>query len=383
MVDGWFGWAECGFANIEGYIKEMRTRYSNFRSLDFDDVHITSNDFSDIESRAEVNLVSTFRLRNQVLDGIPIVASNISETGTFKMAEALARHKIFTCLNKHYSYGELYDFFHTYDWAKQYCFISSGFDEYDKVKELYLGGFVNKIVFDVANGNMRKFQDLIGRARRLMPDCIIVAGNTISPKVTKGLIEAGADFCKVGVGGSVLCATRNKTGYGRGQLTAVDDCAEAAREVNGMVMSDGGSREPQDLGKAFCAGSKFVMIGSMLAGTDESNVRWYSKKCRDLYNSLTGNIDILNNEITLEQLKKEGGGYCYLHGEASKTKQEKRSGSIPSYGTSEGNDVYTDYKGPVDNIVKDILGGLRSLGAYLGASHISQFQNKAIFEVKG
>ncbi len=139
--------------------------------------------------------------------------------------------------------------------------------------EALLAAGVDILVVDTAHGHQEKMIEAlaaVGRARHVAPGVPVVAGNVVTAAGTLDLIEAGADIVKVGVGPGAMCTTRMQTGVGRPQLSAVVDCAAAAREEGRWIWADGGVRHPRDVAIALAAGAGAVMIGSWFAGTYES-----------------------------------------------------------------------------------------------------------------
>jgi GMP reductase len=166
------------------------------------------------------------------------------------------------------------------------------------------------------------------------------------------LLLAGADIVKVGIGPGSVCTTRIKTGVGYPQLSAIIECADAAHGLGGQIISDGGCTCPGDLAKAFGAGADFVMLGGLLAGHDES-----------------GGEIVENN-----------GRRCLLfYGMSSQTAMDKHSGGVADYRASEGKTVHVPYRGPVEETVKDLLGGLRSACTYVGARKLKELTKRTTF----
>ena len=174
--------------------------------------------------------------------------------------------------------------------------------------------------------------------------------------MTEELILNGADIVKVGVGSGSVCTTRIQTGVGYPQLSAVIECADAAHGVGGYIMADGGCCCPGDISKAFGAGADFVMLGGMLAG---------HKEC--------------SGEIIQEGIAPEGRQYKQFYGMSSAIAMNKYSGGVANYRSSEGKTVRVPYKGPVEETVKSILGGVRSACTYMGARTIKQMPKCATF----
>jgi GMP reductase len=166
------------------------------------------------------------------------------------------------------------------------------------------------------------------------------------------LLLSGADIVKVGIGPGSVCTTRIKTGVGYPQLSAIIECADAAHGLNGQIISDGGCKIPGDVAKAFGAGADFVMLGGMLAGHTESG----------------GDL-----------VEENGKQYKLFYGMSSETAMKKYAGGVAEYRASEGKTIRMPYRGPVDNTVLDILGGLRSTCTYVGAAYLKELTKRTTF----
>ncbi|KXK12098.1 MAG: inosine-5'-monophosphate dehydrogenase [Chloroflexi bacterium OLB14] len=216
------------------------------------------------------------------------------------------------------------------------------------------------IVVDIAHGDSHLEIEMIKNIRKHFPQAQIIGGNVATADGTKRLIDAGVDAVKVGVGPGSICITRQVAGSGVPQLTAVIESAKVAKESGIPVIADGGIRFPGDVAKAIAAGASTVMIGSMLAGTDESpgmmmTRRGHKYKASRGMASLTANI---------ERNKREGNDL---------TKEE-----IEDY-VAEGVEAAVPYRGKVREVLTQLVGGLQSGMSYSGASSIEEFQEKAIF----
>ncbi len=216
------------------------------------------------------------------------------------------------------------------------------------------------IVVDIAHGDSLLEIEMIKNIRKHFPQAEIIGGNVATADGTKRLIDAGVDAVKVGVGPGSICITRQVAGSGVPQLTAVIESAKVAKEYGIPVIADGGIRFPGDVAKAIAAGASTVMIGSMLAGTDESpgmmmTRRGHKYKASRGMASLTANI---------ERNKREGNDL---------TKEE-----IEDY-VAEGVEAAVPYRGKVREVLTQLVGGLQSGMSYSGASSIEEFQEKAIF----
>jgi IMP dehydrogenase len=216
------------------------------------------------------------------------------------------------------------------------------------------------IVVDIAHGDSHLEIAMIENIRRHFPEAQIIGGNVATADGTKRLIEAGVDAVKVGVGPGSICVTRQVAGSGVPQLTAIIECAEAARPAGIPIIADGGIRHPGDVAKAIAAGAQTVMIGSLLAGTDESpglvmTRRGHRYKASRGMASLTANI---------ERNKREGNDL---------TREE-----IEDY-VAEGVEAAVPYRGRAREVLTQLVGGLQSGMSYSGARSIEEFQQKAIF----
>ncbi|HJS19895.1 MAG TPA: IMP dehydrogenase [Anaerolineales bacterium] len=216
------------------------------------------------------------------------------------------------------------------------------------------------IVVDIAHGDSQLEIEMIQNIRRHFSAAQIIAGNVATADGTKRLIEAGADAVKVGVGPGSICITRIVAGSGVPQLTAVIECAEAAREYGIPLIADGGIRQPGDVAKALAAGAHTVMIGSMLAGTDESPGMVMTRRGHR-YKASRGMASL---EANIERNKREGNDL---------TQEE-----VEDY-VAEGVEAAVPYRGKAREVLTQLVGGLQSGMSYSGAHSIEEFQQKAIF----
>ncbi len=216
------------------------------------------------------------------------------------------------------------------------------------------------IVVDIAHGDSHLEIEMIQNIRKHFPNAQIIAGNVATADGTKRLIDAGADAVKVGVGPGSICITRQVAGSGVPQLTAVIECAEAARPYGVPVIADGGIRQPGDVAKALAAGAQTVMIGSMLAGTDESPGMIMTRRGHR-YKASRGMASL---EANIKRNKREGNDI---------TQEE-----IEDY-VAEGVEAAVPYRGKAREVLTQLVGGLQSGMSYSGAHSIEELQEKAIF----
>lgn len=334
--------------------------------LDFRDVLIRPKR-STLNSRSEVSMSRTFKfsLPSGLMQwtGVPIVASNMDTIGNWGVAEQLASFDAITAIHKYYNINQWKDanvlagnlsnnIMYTMGMGKD------NFAEIDKAQQIInLYPSIRFICIDVANGYTEKFVKYVSTIRGLFPHQAIIAGNVVSREMTEALLLAGANIIKIGIGPGSVCTTRKVAGVGYPQLSCIMECADAAHGLNGYVLSDGGCTCPGDVAKAFGAGADFVMIGGMFAGTDEAG-----------------------GETMMHEL--EGCMYPYakrFYGMSSDTAMEKYSGGVATYRASEGKTVDVPYVGPVSDVMKSILGGVRSACTYVGADKLKDLPKRTTF----
>lgn len=325
--------------------------------LDFKDVLIRPKRTS-LASRSQVCVERTFTFANskQTWTGVPIVAANMDTVGTFAVAEVLSKKKCITAMHKHYTKEEWTT------WASgsgrealPFVAVSTGILTADLTKLSSILEAVPEIKFicvDVANGYSEVFVQCIRDVRKRWPQHTIMAGNVVTKEMAEELVFSGADIIKVGIGPGSVCTTRKQTGVGYPQLSAVLECADAAHGLKGHIVSDGGCTCPGDICKAFGAGADFVMLGGMLAGHDESG----------------------------GEIIQEGEDFFKVfYGMSSDTAMKKHAGGVAEYRSSEGKTVKVPYRGPVDETMRDILGGLRSACTYVGAAELKELPRRTTF----
>ncbi len=218
---------------------------------------------------------------------------------------------------------------------------------------------VDVIVVDTAHGHSVGVLHQIKKIKKSMPELQIIGGNIATSDGTKALIDAGADCVKVGIGAGASCTTRIVAGIGVPQLTAVMDCVDEAKKANIPVIADGGIRYSGDISKAIAAGADTVMLGSILAGMDESPGEFILFEGRQ-YKSYRGMGSL--------GAMQDGDGSRYFQ---NNTEDKKL---VP-----EGIEGIVPYRGSVKNTIHQLMGGLRSSMGYCGGNDISDFQKKAEF----
>jgi IMP dehydrogenase len=245
------------------------------------------------------------------------------------------------------------------------CAVGINGDPGTKAKALLAMG-VDALVIDTAHGHQTRTLRAIEEVRAVAGDVPIVAGNVVTAEGTRQLVEAGADIVKVGVGPGAMCTTRMMTGVGRPQFSAVVECADEARRLGAHIWADGGVRYPRDVALALAGGAANVMFGSWLAGTYESAADTLRDPDGRLYKESFGmasNRAVKNRsrtESAFDRARKE------LFEEGISTSR-----------------MYLDPERPsVEDIIDQIVAGVRSACTYAGAATIDQFHERAVVGVQ-
>lgn len=318
------------------------------RGLTFDDVLLMPR-HSTISSRRHPQLES--RLTKKTTIKVPIISANMDTVTGEEMAIKMAQMG---------AVGILHRFMSPQDQVAQLkrikaasgatpVAVSIGVKEegMERAKMLVEAG-ADILTLDIAHGDSVMMLETLDFVRKTFPHVQIIAGNVATPEGTRTLIEHGADAVKVGIGPGSMCTTRIITGCGVPQLTAIALCVAEARRHNVPVIADGGIKTSGDIVKAFAAGAETVMLGSMLAGCNETP-----------------------GEIV--------GGKKKYRGMASKDAQVSWRGELPTGMAPEGESRLIPCKGSVENIILELTGGLRSGMTYLNASTIAEINQNARF----
>jgi IMP dehydrogenase len=219
---------------------------------------------------------------------------------------------------------------------------------------------VDLVVVDTAHGHSKRVLEAVNRIKRLSNAVQVVAGNVATGEGAKALIDSGADSIKVGIGPGSICTTRIVAGVGVPQLTAIMDAVEVAHKTDTPVIADGGIKYSGDLAKALAAGADCAMVGSLLAGTDETPGEVFLYQGRS-YKSYRG----------------MGSVTAMARGSADRYFQQDINDTLKL--VPEGIEGQVGYKGPVSAVLHQLAGGLRAAMGYVGAADISEFHDKAQF----
>lgn len=225
---------------------------------------------------------------------------------------------------------------------------------------------VDVLVLDTAHGHQSKMLEVVEAVRAACPDSKLVAGNVVTTEGTRQLIEAGADVVKVGVGPGAMCTTRMMTGVGRPQFSAVVECSDEAARLGRHIWADGGVRFPRDVALALAGGSANVMVGSWLAGTHEAAADGLRDTDGRLYKESFG---MASNRAVKNRTKTES--------DIERARKELFEEGIST------SRMYLDPERPgVEDIIDQIVAGVRSACTYAGASTIPEFHERAVVGVQ-
>lgn len=365
--------------------------------LDYSDVLIVPQTTT-INHRGEVEVVRHFKQLEPDLGMgyirefkcCPIMNANMTQTGTFEVAKALRFNDMIACIHKFYTSEEINKFFDESGYEGVTFFITVGLrnrdDELQKLEDC--SEHMWSILIDVPNAYIPDVESFVKEVRYHFPDRIIAVGNVCTGDRTQELIKAGANIVKVGIGPSGVCRTRHTTGCGRPQLSAVIECANAAHQVGGLIIADGGFTMPGDLCKAFVAGADICMSGSMFAGCDEAAGEIIEKMYRtneyDCYyerkEKLIDGFTVIDEIPFPNKPIYETKKFKEYYGMSSFRAQCENYGKKTTTGTSEGVEgKLIPYTGPIVDTINNIKGALRSCGSYIGAKNIKSFSRQGSF----
>ena len=312
----------------------------------FDDVLLEPL-YSDIRSRSEVSLESTFRIAGTKEKlSLPIFSAPMDKVTEAEMASALSKAGAMGIVHRYNSIEEQSKI--VFDASKD-GFVGAAVgvtdDFMERTHSLVENG-VSMICLDVAHGHHVMVKEALTKIKSSFSNLHVMAGNIATLEAFNDLADWGADSIRCGIGGGSICTTRIQTGHGKPTLQTVIDCSKSDRDV--LLVADGGIKTSGDIVKCLAAGADMVMLGSMLAGTDESPG------------------EIIN----------ENGRKCKVYrGMASKEAQFDWRGRTASL---EGVASVIPYKGSVIDVVRDLEKGIRSGLSYSGCRSLSEFRNASV-----
>ena len=326
-------------------------------SLTFDDVALVPQYSSVLPHET----ITKTELNKNLKLNIPLLSSAMDTVTESKMAIAIAKsgglgiiHKNLNPKNQAQEVKKV---------KKNNIFVGAAVGtnekDIDRVYKL-LESKVDLIVVDTAHGHTKKVLTIIDKIKKISKKTIVCAGNIATGKAAKFLADSGADIVKVGIGPGSICTTRLVTGIGVPQLSAVLDVKKALKNYKTKIISDGGIKFSGDIAKAIAAGADAVMIGSLFAGTEESPGKIFKHKGK-LYKNFRG--------MGSEGAMSAGSADRYF---------QKKNKNISKY-VPEGVEGIVQFKGPVNKIIYQLIGGLRSSMGYMGSKTIKDLQKKCEF----
>ncbi|MCD6055382.1 MAG: guaB [Gammaproteobacteria bacterium] len=316
------------------------------KAYTFDDVALVPQ-FNNVPSRTEPSLKTWLTRKRQIEN--PLLAANMDTVIGETLADCLLKNGTYPIFHR------FTDFSAQEAWVKKYhdkTFISAGIHHLDEVRKLLDLGAMG-VCIDVAHGHSKIMLNFIEELKRTHPDKEIIAGNVCTAMAYHDLVNAGADAVKVGIGPGAACTTRLVTGFGVPQFTAIYECAAMAKKLKVPVIADGGIRNSRDVVLALAAGACTVMLGKLFAATAESAA----------------------------PKEKEANGVLKTkyRGQASEDFQRDFYGGLKSKTVAEGVNFKLTVSGSAQELIDQLLGGLRSGLTYGGARSIQELQNKAEF----
>ncbi|MDB9746577.1 IMP dehydrogenase [Candidatus Pelagibacter sp.] len=327
-------------------------------ALTFDDVTLSPKYSEVLPSEVDTSI----KLTNNLKLKIPLLSSAMDTVTESRMAIAVANAGGIGVIHRNLEIKKQIEEIRKVKKKKLLvgAAVGAGPKELLRAKEILKEG-VNLIVVDTAHGHTKKVSEIVKYIKKIKDKKIaLCAGNVATPEAAKFLLKLGVDIIKVGIGPGSICTTRLVAGIGVPQLSAILSVRDGIKNKKVKIIADGGIKYSGDLAKAFAAGADAVMIGSLLAGTDEAPGK-IIKKNGKLFKSFRGmgSVGAMN--------KGSADRYFQL-------KQKDMSKYV-----AEGVEGYVKYKGDVGNILYKLIGGLRSSMGYLGSKQIKYLRNKPQF----
>ena len=327
-------------------------------SLTFDDVTLIPQ----YSSVLPFETITTAKISNKLSLKIPILSSAMDTVTESKMSIALAKaggigviHRNMNIKNQIFEIKKI---------KKHGCIVGAAVgtstQEYERAKQI-LKQDIDLIVIDTAHGHTKKVREIIKKIMKIKPKkTSICAGNIATAEAAKFLINLGVDIVKVGIGPGSICTTRLIAGIGVPQLSAIMNVKKGIGKSKATIIADGGIKFSGDIAKALAAGADAVMIGSLFAGTDES----------------PGKL-IKRNGVLFKNFRGMGSLGAMNRGSADRYFQKKQKDT--SKYVAEGVEGFVKYKGPVDKILFQLVGGLKSSMGYLGSPKVTDLRKKPKF----
>ena len=334
------------------------------KQLGFEDVLIRPAR-SDINSRSEVDVFRTFSKEGRhEFSCIPVCCANMGSIAVPGMAKIFVRKGLLCAMEKHIPYVELRKMYNELVDMEMRDGVRSGTyrnrialsigtkEDFTVLNGIDVEFGLSIINIDVANGYMTSLQDRVRKVRMMFPRAWIIAGTVVTGDIVTDLLNCGADIIRCGIGQGAQCKTRLVAGVGRPSVSMLEECTDAAHQIHGYTMNDGGCTCPGDICKALGL-ADFTMVGSMFSGADEASG---------------------------ETVEVDGKKFKKFAGMSSEYAQNKYfNGFRGDYRSSEGRQVLVESSGPLEKTIDHILGGIRSCFAYCGCHKMKHWQKHCVF----
>jgi IMP dehydrogenase len=329
--------------------------------LTFDDVLIVPAESSVLPAQASTRT----RLTRTIALDIPVVAAAMDTVTEARMAIALAREGGIGVIHRNLPVeaqaAEVEDVKRSGGDLLVAAAVGTGPEGLERASAL-VAAAVDVLVVDTSHGHSQGVLETVGELKS-RHDVQLIAGNVATPEGAQALVDAGVDAIKVGMGPGAICTTRVVAGIGMPQVTAVYDCAQVAAERDVPVIADGGIRSSGDIAKAIVAGADTVMLGGLLAGVDESP--------GDIVDSEGGRFKEYRGMGSLGAMRARYGSDRYFQGDVEDVRK-----LVP-----EGIEGRVPYKGPLADLVHQLVGGLRQAMGYCGAPTIDELKQARFVRV--
>lgn len=357
--------------------------------LDFDDVSIQPKR-SSLNSRSEVDVWRTFKWTSNAgnkheLCCKPMISAIMTTVGTPKMAYELVMRGYLASIEKHVGFDDIHALYsklekiaknegkNEYFYTDKICLcvgLNDSLHTIEKIKKVHK---VNIVHVDCPNAYIPNFKTRVKEVRDLLPEAFMIAGVVVTSDLVIDLINLGVNCASLFICAGSVCKTTERTAVRRPLLSTIVDCADAAHQQNAYVLASGGIRGCHDACIAFGAGCDILMTGSLLAGTDEADgeviSKWY--KSSEVERIVDG-ISVSYKPIFIERKFKK------YFGMASKYAM-KLYGTDGSYKTDEGRMKLVPYVGPLDDVLQQLEGGLKSMMVFIGAKNMKEVPKKTTF----
>jgi IMP dehydrogenase len=328
----------------------------------YDDVALVPQ-FNNILSRTEPDLTSWLTKNTTI--GMPLIPANMDTVISAELAKVMIANGGLPIFHRFCPLEEQIKFVQSYP---DKCYVSLGVNNVENLKPLFEAG-AKGVCIDIAHGHSLVVMNLIREIKSTFPDKEVIAGNICTPMAYNDLVNAGADCCKVGIGGGSACSTRIVTGFGIPQFSAIYNISEYAYKLKVPIIADGGIRNSRDIVLSLAAGASSVMIGNLFAKTRESAAKKYNIFNKDY---------VKREEVAMGFYPKE---HIKVHfrGQASADFQTEFYGQVKPKTVPEGIDFMSDCSGSAQELIDELLGGVRSGLTYGSARNIKELQRKAEF----